>query len=378
MSDWRIELAHLASNVEHHFDQLKTELGGRLGWQDPLMIQAYFGYGTPTDIYIRGRVLEDKGITAATDQDTTWRNLLNIYRRLESDEVANATIKATCQPHNTPLTQETTSDEEGYFTIHFKLDHPITATAPLTAQLELTAAPNHSLKQPVTTTATIYIPHTKAEYGIISDIDDTVLQSDVSNYLKAAQQLFLNNARSRLPFPGVAALYQALVHGNNNTIEEAHNPVFYVSSSPWNVYTLLVEFFQAQEIPLGPLFLKDYGISDNQLISRGHHDHKLKQIETILNTYPNLSFVLIGDSSQQDPEIYQRIVLKYPLRIKAVYIRDVSDSDRDREVEGIARAISTAGIPMVYVSNSLSAARHAAQIGLIRPKAVTAVESTML
>ncbi len=103
-----------------------------------------------------------------------------------------------------------------------------------------------------------------AEGGVISDIDDTVLQSSATNYLRAAQLMFLDNARTRFLFAGVAALYHALSADGRNLA------IFYVSSSPWNLYELLTDFFDFQGFARWySLFLKDYGITADQFISFG-------------------------------------------------------------------------------------------------------------
>ena len=199
--------------------------------------------------------------------------------------------------------------------------------------------------QPEYAVGRFMIPPVGAEFGVISDIDDTVLQSKATNYLAAARLMFFKNAKTRLPFEGVAELYRAL-HKNGK------NPICYVSSSPWNLYELLTDFFEYQGIPAGALFLTDYGFSSDQFIKPSHGQHKLEQIEKILNFYPNLQFILMGDSGQKDPEIYQKAVQSHPDQIKACVIRDVTSERRDGEVAQIAADVSAAGTDMVFVSDS--------------------------
>ncbi len=359
MSDWKKFLS-AATNVEDQFDQLKYQLSNRLGLNNPLMIQPYIGYGTAELVTIKGRVLENKGITKATDNDSVWRNMLNMYRQVESDEVPNAVVEGKLGG----LTQTAVSDDEGFFTLTFtKLTLPQSSTGWHDVPLNLLNAPVE-MSKPVSTTGRVMVSERSAVYGIISDIDDTVLQSSATNYLEAAQLLFLHNAHTRLPFPGVADFYHALHEGVGNQ----QNPIFYVSSSPWNVYTLLTHFFELNNLPAGPLFLKDYGLSREQLFSSGHTKHKIAQIDTILNRYPHLPFILIGDSGQKDPEIYAKIVEQYPNRIRAIYIRDVTEDERDQEVLRLIDKVEKMGVPMLLTAVSHTAAQHAAQIGLINPK----------
>ena len=94
---------------------------------------------------------------------------------------------------------------------------------------------------------------------VISDIDDTVMETGVANKLKMLWRLFVEDAESRVPFPGVAALYRALHAGASG--DEA-NPMLYVSRAPWGIYDVLDEFFARHGIPAGPvLFLREWGVS---------------------------------------------------------------------------------------------------------------------
>jgi phosphatidate phosphatase APP1 len=181
-----------------------------------------------------------------------------------------------------------------------------------------------------------------------------------------------SNAHTRKPFKGVTAFYSALrdgVAGNEG------NPVFYVSSSPWHLYTPLVDFFQAQGIPLGPLMLKELGVRALFGASR-HHSHKLQNIERILQTYPELPFILIGDSGQQDPEIYKEIVERHPQRIRAIYIRNVNpDPARIEALDKLIDEVRSTGAQLLLVPDSEFAAAHAAAEGLISPGGLGTIRS---
>ncbi len=144
------------------------------------------------------------------------------------------------------------------------------------------------------------IPGPGARFGVISDVDDTVLVTGATDAVGMARTVFTGNALSRMTFDGVAELYRAL-RG------EQGNPIFYVSSSPWNLYDLLDDFLALNGLPAGPILLRDWGLSSIELLPTDHHHHKLGTIHAILSTYPDLPFLLLGDSGQQDPEIYAQI-----------------------------------------------------------------------
>jgi phosphatidate phosphatase APP1 len=215
---------------------------------------------------------------------------------------------------------------------------------------------------------TFLIPPSSAVYGVISDMDDTVLQSGVTDFLRAARTVLLENARTRLPFPGVAGFYRALAAGPTGT---AGNPVFYVSSSPWNLYDVIADFLEVQQIPTGPMLLRNWDIGPSLLRNA---PHKLASITEILATYPSLPFLLVGDSAQEDPEIYADVVAAYPGRILAVYIRNVRpEPERLSGIRFLAERVQAAGSALVLADDTLTVARHAAVHGWIRRDALTDV-----
>src|SRR5690606_26771482 len=171
-----------------------------------------------------------------------------------------------------------------------------------------------------------------SQFGIISDVDDTILVSKATNLLKKLRLMLFKNAHSRLPFEGVAAFYRALQKGVTGNF---YNPIFYVSSSEWNLYDLLVDFCLVRGIPKGPFLLQTLEEDWYKFWKSGGgtHGHKVDKIRHILTTYHDLRFILIGDSGQKDAEIYSKIVHEYPERILAIYIRDVSKKKRQRSEE---------------------------------------------
>jgi phosphatidate phosphatase APP1 len=225
----------------------------------------------------------------------------------------------------------------------------------------------------VATEGTIFVPRQGAEYGIISDIDDTVLVSNMTHLLAKLKLMLLKDATERSPFPGIAAFLRALCAGCD---DRGSNPLFYVSGSEWNLFDLLVNFFRYHDIPEGPLFLRDKGTRfDKPDVAPSTQAFKLKQISRILDTFPHLKFICIGDSGQHDPEVYRQIVEQYPGRILGVYIRDVSGQSRDAAVTRIAEEVKQKGTEMVLVGETLSAARHALRMQWINADQLAAVEA---
>jgi phosphatidate phosphatase APP1 len=163
----------------------------------------------------------------------------------------------------------------------------------------------------------------------------------------------------------VAAFYRALEAGSrgNAAAAGAGNPIFYVSSSPWNLYDVITEFLEAQHIPAGPLLLRDWDFG-RALLRTGKY--KSAAIDEILRSYPTLPFILVGDSGQEDPEIYSAVVREHAGRILAVYIRNVtSHPERSAAIQALAAGVQDAGSTLVLADDTLTVARHAAAHGWI-------------
>jgi phosphatidate phosphatase APP1 len=330
------------------------------------IVVPYMSYGTADCLTLRGRVLKDEGFRPPEAAHSGLRNLVELYKRLGSDEVPGARLRASFEG----IAQAIMTDDSGYF--HAPL-RPPQALAGGWHTVRLTLEdPAPRAGQPSQADARVLVPPAGARFGIISDIDDTVLWSNVTSKLRMLKMLATSNAHTRKPFKGVTAFYRALHDGVEGN---AGNPLFYVSSSPWHLYTPLVDFLESQSLPAGPLLLKELGV--RSLFGAGSHmDHKLAHIRQILETYPQLPFVLIGDSGQQDPEIYREVVLRYPQRIRAIYIRSVNpDPARIEAIDRLAAEVRSSGAQLVLVPDSEFAASHAAGEGLIAASAVADVRA---
>lgn len=210
----------------------------------------------------------------------------------------------------------------------------------------------------------IYIPY-PTQFVIISDIDDTFLISHSANMRKRLQVLFTQNARTRKPFEGVVRHYQLLA--KTNTTDEAPNPFFFVSSSEWNLYEYILEFTAVNRVPKG-IFLLSRLKRFSELLKTGqnHHGTKFTRIVRIMQAFPNQRVILLGDSSQQDPYIYESIVKHYPKQVYAVYIRDVFERNYEK-VREVLNRIEVAGVPCLLFKQSEDAILHSVKIGLISP-----------
>ena len=360
-------LIKATSKLEQKIDDLTIELKTRLGINRPLHIVTYRTYGAGSRLYVKGRVLENKNIIKSVKDHTTFQNILNMYKRFETDEVRNAELRLTFNEKEYTVF----TDEEGYFTINLHSSIEITEGDMWhEVSLELIGAP-YGFAPDIKAEAEVLIPPTDAEYGIISDIDDTIVKTSAIDLLAMSRNTFFHNAYTRLPFAGVSEFYKALQLGRNG---KRNNPFFYVSSSPWNLYDLLRDYMDLNEIPPGPLLLRDFGLQENGGLPQGHMGHKFKEIKQILETYPHLNFILIGDSGQEDPVIFREVVKNFPGRILTIYIRDVQHADREKIAVEIAQDLKSHQVDMIVVDETVEASKHAAAAGLIYTAAIPQIE----
>ncbi len=363
MAEWKKSLATFVHRVERKVDEKRLALG--LTGRGTPRIEPYLGFGSADRVFVKGRVLRGLPLPAAAEEQGTLMNAAAMLQRFESDEVPGARVRIR-HPGGEVVA---TTDEEGYFEAWLHPRPPFPADRlwhPVELELEHPAA-----AEPHRTRAQVLVPPPDSAFGVISDLDDTVVQTGATSLLRMARTVLFTNARTRLPFPGVAAFYRALQHGARDV---PFNPVFYVSSSPWNLHDLLAEFLELRSIPAGPLLLRDWGISGDETLPTGHAGHKLEAIRRILDLFPALPFILIGDSGQEDPEIYHRVVHDHPDRILAVYIRNVTPRpERVEAIRALAAEVEHAGSALLLGDDTLAAARHAAERGWITAAALEAV-----
>lgn len=326
-----------------------------------LAIQTYRGYASRREVLLMGRVVRQPRATGAERSGGVLRDLVGVGRRLLRHGVGGAVVEARFGASRCRVT----ADDRGYFTITLELDAPPPAERQWhKLDLSLADPPDG----PVEAKGAFFVPPPSARFAVISDIDDTVMHTGVTNKLIMFWRLFMRSAAARTTFPGVAALYRALHAGHGGEV----NPMLYVSRAPWTIYDVLEDFFHLHRIPNGPiLFLRDWGVSLRTPWGRRGKGHKEALIRRMLALYEDIPIVLIGDSGQRDPEIYAAVVKENPGRILAVYIRNVSRrATRHAAIDALAREVDAAGSCMVLSPDSFAMATHAAGHGLLPESAL--------
>ncbi len=330
-----------------------------------IVIHPYRGYGSQKEVFLLGRVFRQPGTGFNVREGTLRRDVLDVGRRFIRWGIADAVLAVRFSGSE----QQVTTDRDGYFRIHLRLAQPPPSDRLWhSMDLELVKPAGINVKAQ----GSLFIPPRNTRYVVISDIDDTVMYTGVANKVKMLWRLFFQGAQSRIAFPGVAAFYKALYYGASGT---DLNPMLYVSRGPWSLYEVLDTFFNFHDIPVGPiLFLREWGLTLQRPLPRQAEGHKLDLIRNMLSLYSDLSFILIGDSGQHDPEIYLQVVREHPGRVLAIYIRNVSrDPNRCRAIEALALEAVSAGSSLLLAADSFAMAEHAAEHGFILPETLSEV-----
>lgn len=320
-----------ASSIEADVDRLHGFLAGDTRGQKVRML-AYAGYRNATELRVCGRIV--RYFEPLAPGETTLsraKAMLSIYN---SHEVGGVQVR--CDAFGNQA--DAWSDGEGYFRFALAISRRLPSSTTWEAATLFT--PGREMQAP-SIDVPILAPGTDDHWAVISDIDDTVIETGSTNFLKNWRRVLAERPRDRQVVPGAVNLY-ALIAVNHAA---PTRPFFYVSSSPWNLYGFLTEFMELNRIPHGPMFLKDLGVDSEKLFHSAHETHKLDAIRTVLDFYPGHRFLLIGDNGQKDVEIYSEAVAAHPGRVGAVFIRDVTGTCAEGPRSELLAKIANAGVP---------------------------------
>ncbi|WP_091872054.1 App1 family protein [Pricia antarctica] len=330
------------------------------GKKDKLQIITFQSYGTDTHFYARGRALEDEEIDLS--KKGFFNLLWNSVKRFEVDEIRNTDITIQFQDGRA-ITG--TTDKRGYYRVETTVESlNRLANDEGWVNYEISYS-DTALKREILHQnrfpGELLIPSKKADFGVISDIDDTILKTGVVSSLKwkVVFNTFFKRPDQRTPLKGAAQFYGQLHRGKSG---KAANPIFYVSHSPWNLYRYLELFLTKNNFPKGPVLLRNFPTWGG-LGSGGEKPQKQKEIINILKTYPDLKFILIGDSGEHDADIYKEIAELHPDNILAIYLRSVDHKRKMERVKGLFEKYKVT--PVLLVESSEQAIEHATANGFI-------------
>lgn len=268
-------------------------------------ITLYPAYSDGKALLIEGRIVEHVERSPSRGADGRLANLSRNMGHFFNDERSQQTI----QLRLADFSGEALSDNEGYFRLSGSSAlapgwHPVGAHAGETSAIGrlLVVSPSNHL-------------------GLISDLDDTILISEVTKKRRLLANTFLKNAQQRQAVPGVASLYTRLMAQN---AQPASAPLFYLSASPRQLQDAIAEFLDHHAFPPGVLMTKRVSndFSGDPLLDQ--FSYKTQKIEEIFARLPWVRFILVGDDGEKDPEIYDWVREHYPDRVADIWIRQVS------------------------------------------------------
>jgi len=351
MSDQDNNFLTVASNK---FKELVNAAADIFDSKDPLMIECYRGYANDKRLYLKGRVLENENFFDGKSE-SELRNVLDSLRKFDSDEIPFAKVNIEILNQHF----EVKADAEGFFVLDTPWEASSISEDTQWIEAVLTLAESIPGYEPMDkqTGEVMYIG-TKAKYGVITDVDDTVLQTHVTSMFKLRMiyATLSKDAHQRLPMENVVEVFQKMEKGPKNNDQ---NPIFYISNGPWNLHSTIKEFMTLHELPKGPIALRDFGI----VRTDAFENHKIETQSRIIEMFPHLQFILLGDTADKDTDFYIHIARKYPNRIKAVYIRQTRDTENARR---IAKTIEeSADVNVLLIHSSREILEHAKKSGFI-------------
>ncbi len=318
------------------------------------VVKVYHGYGHKHNLTIYGHVCKDKFADKRSNHSNILSNILHLLRLFFVKPVADASVQLIWRSQSMVATTE----KDGFYKFEWESDDHVDAGWH-TVTVNLVDEQGTIVKSG---TGKVFIPHV-TQFGFISDIDDTVMVSHSATVFKRLRVLFTKDPLTRKAFADVVNHYKLLSLAH--TTPDVLNPFFYVSSSEWNLYDDLKEFFRHNALPEGAFLLSQLK-RWYELFKTGKtkHEGKLIRVYRILHAFPKQQFILIGDNSQADPAIYKMICDKHPEKIFAVYIRNVVEKNVSATKQ-LLSDIESKGIFTCLFTNNEIAIRHSIKIGLI-------------
>jgi phosphatidate phosphatase APP1 len=287
---------HHAARLE---DAIEHALSRRLrqrGWQPK--ISAYTGYGGPGWVRVMGRVL----LTPIDERSRPPVKKVRGWRSFATLPVKNEPVVIEAGGDR----YQAYTDRSGFIDCVVKAD-----LEPGWGTVRLSTSDAKGVDAPVR------ILDPDVRFGIVSDIDDTVMVTALPRPLLAAWNTFVLDEHARMAVPGMAVLYERLTTANPGA------PVLYLSTGAWNVAPTLTRFLSRHLYPAGPLLLTDWGPTPDRWFRSGR-DHKRATLARLAREFPRVRWLLIGDDGQHDQEIYAEFAAAHPQNVAAVAIRQLS------------------------------------------------------
>jgi hypothetical protein len=157
--------------------------------------------------------------------------------------------------------------------------------------------------------------------SIVSDIDDTIKDSNVNNKPELALNTFVRDFRG---VAGMSDLYNGWARSGGAVFH-------YVSGSPWQLLAPIADFMDRDRFPRGSFHLRRFRVKDRtvrEFLENRTLEFKVETIERLMALLPDRRFVFVGDSGEKDPEVYAQLAARCPRQVAAILIRNVTKEGR--------------------------------------------------
>lgn len=341
-----LEARHLALRLDDAWLRFQTRVAIRRGRVETII--PYTGYGTTSWVRVLARVvLADPRDTGGGPESGPLKPIqegMRGWRNFTSAPVAHAVVHVTIGDS----VHDVEADRGGIVDVRIPVD--------LEAgwhQITLQCGNSRVVEAPVRVVAD------GTDFGVVSDIDDTVMVTALPRPFLAAWNTFVLDEHARTPTPGMAVLYERIVR----TVPSA--PVLYLSTGAWNVAPTLSRFLSRNLYPAGPKLLTDWGPTRDRWFRSGQ-DHKRTSLERLAEEFPTMKWLLVGDDGQHDEAIYSEFARRHPENVRAIAIRQLSAGEAvlagGRSKSGVQ---PTPGIPWIYAPDGAGMSDQLEELGLI-------------
>ncbi len=280
---------------------------------DPDALVLYFAYGAKGRAVLEGRLIDHQVHKPFAARDPSFVNLHRTLRLMFNAERPHRAVRVEFAGR----TWDADTDAEGYFVLEMiSLDE----LPPGWHTVQVSAGPARA-------TISLLLAPAQNRHGVISDVDDTIMITEVTRFSSMLRNTFLKNPLQRLIVPGMPALFRALAARNP---ESATAPLFYLSASPRQLHMPLQAMLDHHGFPPGVLITKRVTNDATREPLLDQMKYKLERLEEILMRVPHATFTLLGDDGEHDPEIFDALRARYPERIDGIWIRGVRIDSQPR------------------------------------------------
>lgn len=316
-------LADVARRFEDSLNRRETVKRVKQGWRPSII--GFTGYGSTRSLHVLGRAVmadpDNKPLFRSPRLPPSTHTVLSqVQEAFEHAEKLSETAQRgwrqffTTQVGFLPVTVRagdkvisTKTDRSGYIDVLVE-DHGL---EPGWHEVTIEAA----AAEPIT--AKVLVVKPTARFGVVSDIDDTVMITWLPRAVLAAWNSWVRHTNTRKPVPGMAQFYRELLEDFPDA------PVFYLSTGAWNTLPTLEVFLTLNGFPTGPLMLTDWGPTPTGIFRSGQ-EHKKTQLRNLIITFPDIEWFLIGDDGQHDPLILDELAREHPRHVAGIAIRQLN------------------------------------------------------